>query len=124
MNDSLHDNPLALVRQVKDIVSALHLIMARYDQALRLRGTAEFNYELAKAEAYVAAEGQPAHTREAISVVKSAGQFKIFLEAKAREMGLKERLALLKGELIAAQSLLATERVGWDAATATQKYGT
>jgi hypothetical protein len=118
----LHLDPEGLSETVLRVIGQLHTEQTRYESACREYASAHVQYRLRKAQEILKAEGTQLN-REAMAQVAVQHEHMAHIVAETKMGAMRERILTLRAELTALQSLLATQRAEWGAASAVQKYG-
>jgi hypothetical protein len=120
----LHMDPEGLSEQLLSTIAQLHTEQNRYEKACREYAAAHVQYRLRKAQSMIKAEGLPMALREAEAQVAVQDEHSAYIIAECKMGAMRERILTLRAELTALQSLLATQRAEWNAASAIQRHGT
>ena len=119
----LHMDPEGLSEQVLSTIAQLHTEQNRYEKACREYAAAHVQYRLRKAQAIIKADGAMV-LREAEAQTAVQEEHSAYVVAEGKRGAMRERILTLRAELTALQSLLATQRAEWNAASAIQRHGT
>jgi hypothetical protein len=120
---ALHNDPEKLAQAILETIASLQAAHRKYEGAVKQEAVAERDYKLARAQAFLKAEGT-AGQREAERDVEADPQYQRYLLASGYASVTKERIVSLRTEVSVLQSLLAAHRAEWQAAGIQQKYGT